>query len=688
MDYRVVFKNHPKELERIEDYKRLGYSDDESIVLGCFAYGITDNLMDAVVKYNGRSEEKKKKKSFCKYLVGKMEKYINKNYEDGVIPQLDDVGILLSSFMPKDSKFLRDFGSFGSFGSFGGGFGMGMGAPVRGGLGMGLGSAPVMYKSANAPIAPQASVNMGRVDSFDIDEDENVDSWDIDFDEVDESFDASESLMYSMEESSLFLTEEVLEPELDVEDVFTDNYKGIEEKGFRNVLNSPTSTFRMTTNNASLGILKSKTNHGLMIDPSMVRIEEVLNHFRFNLAKPTRRMFNIVTEVSNKPNSNNKLLFVGVQGKKYLPEKQNIVLLLDTSGSMASMDRSVSIQKAIFTIVKKMRKGDILSLITYSDTDHTIFKNLVLTDDSVDTIIRGLFSIQITGCTYGSKGIETAYKLIEDNYIKDGINHVVLMTDGDLNFGVTSENGLTELISKKKESGAFLSVLGVGLSNYKDVTMETLAKNGNGNYSVINDEDDVYESIELKYDSLMFPIAKDVKAQVEFNPKYVKSYRLLGYENRALNHEDFKDDKVISEPFGSNGYGIALYELEMQNVESVSKLDSGLKYQNVSLKDSENICTVSVRYKEPDKETSEELHVDVRSSADKQGMLTENLKLAYSIVNICEYLRRSKLFEKESIKTIKTYINRDQLPDLYYKNGKVMGYLKALINYIVEHPDI
>ena len=233
---------------------------------------------------------------------------------------------------------------------------------------------------------------------------------------------------------------------------------------------------------------------------------------------------------------------------------------------------------AIATIFSKLKIGDKISLVTYSTTDETVLDGYeIRSEQDKETLMGILYGIKINGCTYGSAGIETAYKIGAQNYLKDGNNQVILITDGDLNFGITSKGGLKSLIEEKKKSNLFLSVIGTGLYNYKDDNLEVLAKHGNGTYCVVNDLEDVEESINKRYIALTNIVAKDVKAQVEFNPRFVKNYRLLGYENRELNHEDFTNDAVISEPYGSGSHGVALYELEMAAENSTPASD--LKYQ-------------------------------------------------------------------------------------------------------------
>ena len=410
----------------------------------------------------------------------------------------------------------------------------------------------------------------------------------------------------------------------------TESYDHIEEKGFQNVSDNPTSTFRTTCNTASIGTLMNHLRAGRAVKPSSIRIEELMNFFDYNLEDATDK-FNIHLELCDKPNSKNKLLFIGLKAKKTPIDKQNIVILLDTSGSMSSND--VNMQKTIMSIVSGLKVGDRFSLVTYSDIDHTIIDSMLF-DGNIDKVIEKLYDISIEGCTYGSAGIETAYKIAEKNYIKDAVNRVVLITDGDLNFGINSNDGLEKLILKEKKKNVFLSVIGMGIGNYKDDKLEVLAKNGNGNYCVVNDEYELRENVINRYDSMMNVVAKDVKAQVEFNPAMVKSYRLIGYENREISHSDFKNDKVIAEPFGSGSVCVALYELELADGVEVK---SDLKYQIPVLTGSKEFCTVSVRYKEPLEDVSELISESIGNTTEFSG----NVKLAYICYAVGEKFRES-----------------------------------------------
>ena len=427
----------------------------------------------------------------------------------------------------------------------------------------------------------------------------------------------------------------------------TDEYEQIEEKGFRDVKNHMTSTFRMTTNTASAGIIFNQLREDRRIDRNMVRIEEMLNYFRYKSVIPKEEKFRISCELmlaaQDGTAGNKKPLYINVQGKEEVRQRQNIVLLLDVSGSMCMNTEQV--QAAVATILSKLSAGDKISLVTYSTRDEVILRGFTINDDK-DKIkaLEQFLGVNIYGCTYGSAGIVKAYEIGKEEYIEGGNNQVILITDGDLNFGITDKGGLTELIEEKKKSNLFLSVIGTGLGNYKDDKLEALSKHGNGVYRVVNNLADVKKCIDTEYASLVNVIAKDVKAQVEFNPEVVESFRLLGFENRELDHEDFVNDKVISEPFGSGGYGAALYELVLRDGSEPVK--SVFKYAKVITTGSKDLGTVKVRYKEPLEDTSTEIEYVIRSADDSY---TDNIKLAYIVYVCAEKLRGSDKIGKEDI---------------------------------------
>ena len=429
---------------------------------------------------------------------------------------------------------------------------------------------------------------------------------------------------------NVFMCRSSVASPLMMEALATDEYEPIEEKSEKSSITSPTSTFRMTTNTASMGVLLMQARQGRKISMSQVRIEEVLNYFDYSSNVKEHKKISIDTALYEK-SENKSLLYINVDMGGERKKSQNIVLLLDVSGSMSS--NAECTQEAIATILAKLEKGDTFSLITYSDSDKTVYDGFKITSEKdKEKIMLSVMKLLIGGCTFGSAGIETAYKVAGKNYKKDCNNEVILITDGDLNFGITEKGSLKELISEKKKENVFLSVIGTGLWNYKDDKLEILAKNGNGIYTVINNLDDVEENINKRFYALTQVVAKDVKAQVEFNPALVKTHRLLGYENRELSHEDFSDDTVISEPYGLGGHGVALFELEMGEAESQ------LKYQKAVLSGSNEICEVRIRYKEPLEDESKEV-VKVVNKTDKNDFDTE---LAYALYVKSEELRGSQ----------------------------------------------
>lgn len=430
-----------------------------------------------------------------------------------------------------------------------------------------------------------------------------------------------------------------------MEEIRTDSYEPIEEKGERDVISSPTATFRPTYNTASAGILLNNIRRRFDIQRSMVRTEELLNYLSYDLTKPEEGWpFALTSEL--KTDKDKTYLFLGVQGKKVLPSRQNICLLLDISGSMSTKCHQMVM--TIATLLSKLKDGDIFSLVTYSTDDDVILNGFPITSDPkcLDDILRMLAGIHIYGMTNGSAGLNKAYEIIEKNKIKDGVNRVIILTDGDLNFGIHDKDGLIGLISKKKETGAYFSAIGMGLDNLMDDKLEVLAKNGNGNYFVVNELPDVDRSINKNYEALVYPIAKNVKAQVEFNPKKIKTWKLVGYENRMLNHEDFRDDKVIAEPFGSGSYFVALFEITLNDSGDIQ---SNLKYQTIKSVESDELATLSIRFENIESGTAEEMSFPIMGPCAP----TTNIEKAIACARIAEKLRSGNVDELTRQKTIK-----------------------------------
>ena len=421
-----------------------------------------------------------------------------------------------------------------------------------------------------------------------------------------------------------------------IEDVRWDSYDSFEDSRIKDVANSPLSTFRTTNNTAAATVLLGNYERYTRTVHDMVRTEELLNFLEYELNAPDKEkggLFELTAEL--KREGDKGFLFLGLAGKKTLPAKQNIVLLIDTSGSMSS--KTLQIRVALATVFARLNDGDKLSIVTYSDVDHVFINGMTRNKKhDIEYVIKQLDKMYISGCTNGSRGIETAYDIAVENFAEGGLNRVIMVTDGDLNFGVTQNGQLKDLIENKKKSGVYYSAIGCGLYNLQDDKLETLAKNGNGNYYVINSIKDAENVLRDRYEALVYPIAKNVKAQVEFNPAAVKGYRLLGFENRALAAEDFRDDTVESEPFGSGDKCVACYELYFGDTGRETKpLKYGGAGENVD--NASELCTLSVRC-----ELLDGGHAEQEFAVSAEPHFTGNLEKAFKAAELAETLRNEK----------------------------------------------
>lgn len=413
------------------------------------------------------------------------------------------------------------------------------------------------------------------------------------------------------------------------DDFNAEEYSEWEEKGFSSVMKEPLSTFAADVDTASYSNMRRLISSGYTLDElpqGAVRIEEMLNYFSYDYNNPKgQEPFGVTTQISTCPwNDEAELLMIGLKTEdidySHAPAS-NLVFLLDVSGSMYSEDKLPLLQEAFGLLAENLTSKDRVSIVTYAGDDQIILEGA--RGNETRKIRKALDSLEAGGGTYGSKGIETAYNLAEENYIEGGNNRIILATDGDLNIGLTSEEELEELIIEKKESGIFLSVLGFGTGNIKDNKMETLADKGNGNYAYIDCLREANKVLVEEMSATLLTICKDVKFQVEFNPAVVKSYRLLGYENRALAKEDFDDDTKDAGEIGAGHSVTALYEIVLKEpLSDMSKEDvEDLKYSRqykeemgampLSSASEEEWLTISIRYKKPAEDESSLLEYPV-----------------------------------------------------------------------------
>mgnify|MGYP004505348717 FL=1 len=402
-------------------------------------------------------------------------------------------------------------------------------------------------------------------------------------------------------------------------------YSEVGDNEWQSIEKAPLSTFAADVDTASYTqIMNTPVGN---VSPDMVRIEEMINYFHYDYPAPdVDDKFSVYTEYIDCPwNEGNKLALVSLNTEpidfREAPSS-NLVFLIDTSGSMFGYDRLGLIQQAFCMLTENLTEKDRVSIVTYAGSDTVALTGA--TGDDYYRICSVLQDLQAEGSTNGSAGINTAYELAEEYFIEGGNNRVILATDGDLNVGVTSESGLEDLITEKKESGIYLSVIGVGDGNYKDNKLETLADKGNGNYAYIADMFDAKKALVEDLGATMVTVAKDVKLQVEFNQDNVSEYRLIGYENRVMAAEDFSDDTKDGGEMGAGHSVTALYEI----VPASDKIDGEL-------------FTLNVRYKEPDGDKSKLASYEC-TSKDYSDNGSDNIRWAAAVAAYGMYLKNSE----------------------------------------------
>ena len=383
-----------------------------------------------------------------------------------------------------------------------------------------------------------------------------------------------------------------------------EDYNITEESGFKNAVLEPLSTFSASPNTASYSNMRRFLGYGQV--PQGVRIEELVNYFSYDYPAPSPNSpepFSITAEIAACPwNGDNLLAMIGIQGAEIRDDEKvqnNVVFLIDVSGSMNSANRLPLVRESFKMLVDTLDENDIISIVTYAGSDRIVCDSMP--GDRKNDLKNIIDNLTAGGSTAGSKGITTAYELAEKNFIVGGNNRVILATDGDFNVGVSSADGLKRLIEEKKDGGVFLSVLGYGMGNLKDSTMENLAKYGNGNYAYIDTIQEAKKVLVDEFDATMYVIAKDLKLQVEFNPGVVKEYRLIGYDNRRLANEDFDNDQKDAGDIGAGFSVTAFYELVLADGEFDGNM---LRYQTTELTGSDDFFTVKIRYKAPDGDVS------------------------------------------------------------------------------------
>jgi Ca-activated chloride channel family protein len=433
--------------------------------------------------------------------------------------------------------------------------------------------------------------------------------------------------------------------EIGTEEFNTESYDKINENNFKDVTTNPLSTFSVDVDRASYSNVRRFLNENTLPYKDAVRIEELINYFDYDYPQPVNGdPFSVTLEMGACPwNGGHELVLIGIQGKEVASTQippSNLVFLIDVSGSMEDPNKLPLLKQAFRILVGNLRPADKVAMVVYAGAAGVVLESTPGNEKA--RILSALDELQAGGSTAGGAGISLAYRIAKQNYIPGGNNRVILATDGDFNIGASSDAEMTRLIEEKRKEGVFLTVLGFGMGNYKDSKMEKIADAGNGNYAYI---DNILEAKKMFGEELwgtLFTIAKDVKIQVEFNPQKVKAYRLIGYENRMLNREDFNDDKKDAGDIGSGHTVTALYEVvPAGSKEQLPDVDP-LEYQVNQVTGGANMMTVKLRYKNPE-DTVSRLIVSRVGKGDLKGSPpSANLKFASAVAEFGMLLRESE----------------------------------------------
>ncbi len=462
-----------------------------------------------------------------------------------------------------------------------------------------------------------------------------------------------------------------------------EEYSQFAENKFRMAKEEPLSTFSVDVDAASYSNMRRFINRGAIPNKDAIRIEELINYFSYDYPEPTGNSpVRLMAEVGSCPwNTQNRLVKVGLKARDIPSDNlpaSNFVFLIDVSGSMEGPTRLDLVKSSLKLLVNNLREKDRVAIVVYAGAAGEVLSST--SGANSQKIKEALESLSAGGSTAGGAGIQLAYKIARQNFIKNGNNRIILCTDGDFNVGVSSNDGLQTLIENERKSGVFLSILGYGMGNYKDNKMQTLAQAGNGNHAYIDNLQEANKVLVNEFGSTMYTVAKDVKLQVEFNPARVQAYRLVGYETRLLNKEDFNDDTKDAGEMGAGHTVTALYEIIPVGVKSnlVGNVDP-LKYQNENKPSGKgsftaiahpDLLTVKMRYKEPNSDTSKKIEMPLID--DNQNNVSDDFRFAAAVAMFGQVMKNS------SFKGDGTYDKAIALAQSGYGNDK-QGYRREFV---------
>lgn len=459
-----------------------------------------------------------------------------------------------------------------------------------------------------------------------------------------------------------------------------DKYEHTEENSVKVTQNEPVSTFSIDVDTASYTNVRSYLENGYMPPKDAVRIEELINYFPYDYALPKTKEqpFAIHTTLTDAPwKKGNKLLHIGIKGYDIVEENKkplNLVLLIDTSGSMYGEDRLGLLQKGFFMLVDELTEQDTISIVTYAG-DYRVA--LEPTKGNEKTKIRAAInSLSASGSTWGAGGMKIAYELAKDNFDKNAINRILMGTDGDFNVGATDNMSLKDFVAKRREDGIYLSILSVGRGNYNDSLMQSIAQAGNGIAYYLDSVKEARRVLLTDINKTLFPIANDVKIQVEFNPAKVAEYRLIGYETRLLNREDFNNDQVDAGEIGSGHSVTAIYELTPTG--SANRLTEFLRYgaKTQTTDVSDETAFVRVRYKLPEEKESKLIEQPVIAHTDLDNT-SDDVRFSIAVAGFGQKLKDSKFRGNWSYDDVKALAKSARGDDDDGYRGEFIGLINS-----------
>jgi len=475
----------------------------------------------------------------------------------------------------------------------------------------------------------------------------------------------------------------------------TEGYDPIPENPFVPVKRDPRSTFSIDVDTASYANVRRFLRKGQLPPRTSVRIEEMINYFRYDYEGPgSEHPFGTHVEVASCPwQPRHRLVRIGIKGREAEAREtkaRNLVFLLDVSGSMDEPDKLPLVKKALHLLVDQLGEDDRIAIVTYAGSSSLCLPSTrghrrVEILDAIDRLSAG-------GSTNGGAGIELAYQQAAAGFVEGGVNRVILASDGDFNVGVTSRDGLIRQIEEKARGGVFLSILGFGEGNLKDSQMEQIADKGNGNYSYIDSLSEARKVLVHEMAGTLETIAKDVKIQIEFNPRNVQAFRLIGYENRKLAHRDFNDDRKDAGEIGAGHTVTALYEVIPAGVEIAGRDD--LKYQPPVAEPTEEaaedayrdeLLTVLLRYKQPAGSTSQLLEVPVKDAETSFEQASDDFRFAAAVASFGMLLRGSRFAGNASLELAYALARSGAENDRYGYRQEFLRVIDAAIGAATSH---